>query len=200
CGSLAEFEFDPTAIGVTNVGRPVAAVHPESFARFVLLDLDARLVEVREQCRHRLAGVGLVRAQQNTDVFAIHIEVFVGGYEMEMPAARGHRHEREFVALEFLPITHRQSEDIVIEFERGVEVADADGDVVKISGFEIHSAVSIRPVKNHRSREPSQLASNPSGSLAASLTRTAATVSSTSWTRTMSAPRSAATALAATVA
>src|SRR5699024_1623179 len=108
--------------------------------------------------------------------------------------------EREFVALEFLPITHRQFEDIVIEFERGVEVADADGDVVKISGFEIHSAVAIRPVKNHQSRKPPQLASQPSDPLADSLTNTAATVSSTSWTRTMSAPRSAATALAATVA
>jgi hypothetical protein len=99
-----EFEFDAPAIGVADVGRPVAAVRAESLARFVPLDLDVRLAEVAEQRRHRLARVGLVRAQEYADVLATHVERFRCGHEVEVSPAGGDGHEREFVALETVAV------------------------------------------------------------------------------------------------
>ena len=148
-----EFEFDAPAVGVANVSRPVTTVHAESFARFTVLDLDAGLAQVVEQRRHRLPSIGLVRAQQDTDVLAVDVERLLRRNEVEVSPAGGHGDEREFVALEALAVPDGESEQVVVEFECSVEVADADGDVVEIDRFECHTERESRRDKSPRTGE-----------------------------------------------
>jgi hypothetical protein len=139
-----EFEFDSAAIGVADIRRPVTSVGSESFARLAVFDLDAGLTEVVEERRHRLAGVGIVRPEKQTDVLAIDIEGFVGRHEVEVSSAGSHGHKREFVAFEFLAVADRESEQVVIKFERRIEVADTNSDVVHIDWFEFHIETTVR--------------------------------------------------------
>lgn len=131
-----KFEFDPPAIGIPDVGRPVPPVGSESLTRLSFLDGDARLAELGEKSLDRFESVHIVRTKEETDVFATHIERPIDWDEMEMAAAGDDRNEREFVVLELLSIPDRQAEQVVIERQGPLDIADADRDVVDVSDFD----------------------------------------------------------------
>lgn len=146
-----ELQFDAPAVGVPDVGGPVAAVRAEAFAGFALLDDDARLAELLEQSLDRLASVGVVGAKQQTDVLAADVERLLGGYQVEVPAAGDDGDERQSAGLELLTVANRQSEQPVVELESAIDVAHADRDVVEVRRLD-HGATPAVPGLTDRSR------------------------------------------------
>ncbi len=131
-----KFEFDPPAIGIADVGRPVPPVGSESLTRLSFLDGDARLAELGEKSLDRFESVHLVRAKEETDVFALDVERPIDWDEMEMATAGDDRNEREFVVLELLSIANRKSEQIVIERQGPLDIAHPNRDVVDVGDFD----------------------------------------------------------------
>ncbi len=148
-----EFQLDPATVGIADVGRPVPAVRAQPVVGFVLLDLDPGLAQLIEKGIHRLTTVGVVRAHEQADMLAVHVEGLVGGDEMEVATAGDHRDEGEVAVLEALAVPDRQTQQVVIKFQRGVEIAHPDRHVIHVSYLDVHTGQSARGTKNRLSRE-----------------------------------------------
>lgn len=131
-----KLEFDAPTVRIPDVGRPISPIGPEALAGFAVFDLDTGLAEPVEKLLDRTLGVGVVRAKQETDVFAARVERLLGGYEMEVATARDDRDEGQFVVLELLSVPDREPESVVVERERRLDLAHADRDVVDVRDFD----------------------------------------------------------------